>query len=385
MDGAATSTEGRPPLPGSREVPRAGPVQVTSHPEWFGVRRELRIPSLERYELQAGDGAALRLHRAHDPAGESSQGPVLLAPGTAMGGLSFCLDTVSSNLVEYLVERGFDVWLLDWRTSPELEIHRSIYTMDDVARYDWPAAVEAVRTHTGAKQVGIMAHCLSSACLLLSLVRGYLPKNHVSAVVASQVALHLVFSPLGQLKRWFYLDKLIPETDMIHFREGDPARGLGDRIVRLLAPLIPKSYRGGTKVQHRHSAAFGDLLFMPRVSAPTLEVMGSLIPEVSMGFLADGARLSRQSKSCILTPEDRKNLARLALPITFLVGEHNQMFVPEATRRSYELLVEANGPEHYVREVIPDYGHLDCMVGDDASHQIFPHLERGLARGVERR
>ncbi|MEX2527235.1 MAG: alpha/beta fold hydrolase [Gemmatimonadota bacterium] len=381
MSGATRRAEDpNPPRAHPGPTPAGGPTPVTSHSEWFGVRRKLRVPSLERYPLTAGDGAALQLHRAHDPAGDTSRGPVLLAPGTAMAGLSFCLDTVSSNLVEYLVERGFDVWIMDWRTSPDLDVHRTTYTMDDVARYDWPAAVEAVRTHTGAEQVAIMAHCLSSACLFLSLVRGYLPKAHVSAVAASQVALHLVFSPLGQLKRWFYLDKLIPQTDMIHFQEGSPARGLGDRIVRLLAPLIPKSYRGGTKVQHRHSAAFGDLLYMPRVSAPTVDAMGSLIPQVSMGFLADVARLARQSKSCILTAEDRENLARLALPITFLVGEHNQMFVPKATRRSYELLVKANGPEHYVREVIPDYGHLDCMVGDDASHQIFPHLERGLTR-----
>ena len=350
---------------------------VHGHPDWFGVRRPLQVPSLVRYPLKARDGAQLQLHLARG----GDRGPVLLAPGTAMSGLSFCLDTASFNLVEYLVTEGFDVWLLDWRTSPELDVHRSIYTMDDVARNDWPAAVEAVRRHTGAAQVALMAHCLSSACLLLSLVRGYLPREQVSAVVASQVALHLVFAPLGQLKRWFYLDKLIPQSDMIHFQEGSKAAGMGDRILRLLAPLIPKSYRGGTRVQHRHSAAFGDLLFMPRVSPPTVDAMGSLIPQVSMGFLADVARLARQRRSCILTKEDRSHLDRLALPITFVVGEHNQMFVPEATRRSYDLLVKANGPEHYRREVISNYGHLDCMVGDDAAGDVFPLLRDGLSRG----
>ncbi|MEN8128837.1 MAG: hypothetical protein ABFS45_01300, partial [Pseudomonadota bacterium] len=162
------------------------PEIVTSHPEWFGSRRPQSYGALERYEIKAKDGATLTLH--HVP-GDGPLGPLVMTPGTAMSALTFCIDTVDQNLVEFFHEKGFDVWLLDWRTSPELKVHNTPYTLDDVAKYDWPAGVDEVRARTGADQVGIFAHCLSSTAMHLSFARGYLPTEKVSSAVASQVAL----------------------------------------------------------------------------------------------------------------------------------------------------------------------------------------------------
>ena len=86
---------------------QAQPDLVTRHAEWFGIRRPLAVPRLERHLIQAGDGVTLQLHHASG----GNRGPVLLAPGTAMSALSYCIDTVEQNFVEYLVAQGFDVWL----------------------------------------------------------------------------------------------------------------------------------------------------------------------------------------------------------------------------------------------------------------------------------
>ncbi|MGZ9111131.1 MAG: hypothetical protein ACXW3X_08645, partial [Rhodoplanes sp.] len=112
-----------------------------------------------------------------------------MTPGTAMTALTYCVDSVPQNIVEFLVGQGFDIWLLDWRTSPLLKAHKRPYTLDDVARYDWPAAIEQVRSRTGRQQVSVLAHCLSSPTFMLSLVRGYVPRESIRSFVASQVAL----------------------------------------------------------------------------------------------------------------------------------------------------------------------------------------------------
>lgn len=351
------------------------PEQVKSHPEWFGVRRALDLPRIERHEIAARDGTKLRLH--HVP---GTKGPVLLAPGTAMSGLSFCVDSVPRNLVEDLSARGYDIWLLDWRTSPELEAHKSPYTLDDAAKYDWPAAIDEVRARTGAEQVGVAAHCLSSTAMTMSLVRGYTPKEHVSAFVASQVAGHLVFNWVGRFKQWTFIDRLIGPDTMLHFRPEQITRSFGDRIISIMAPLIPKTYRGGTIPVKRHSATFGDLLHMPRVDQVTVDLMGSLIPQVLMAFLRDVMRFTRANDSSVFSDDDLQHLDRLALPVTFLVGEHNNMFVPEATRRTWALLCDRNGASHYERTVIQGYGHLDCIVGEKAAEDVFPLFAKGLER-----
>ena len=295
-----------------------------------------------------------------------------------MGALSYCIDTVKQNFVEYLVAQDFDVWLFDWRTSPELAVHRTTYTMDDVARHDWPVAVAAVRAHTGADQVAIFAHCLSSVALHLSLVRGYLAGEHVARVVASQVGVHLVFNWVSRLKCWTYVDKLVAPETIVHSRPELVTGSVGDTLISIIAPIIPKSYRGGTPACHRHSVMFGDLLHIQRVNASTVELLGSLIPEVTMSLLRDAASMSRSRHSCALSGVDMAHLDRLALPITYVGGAYNKMFVPESTRRTFELLSAHNGPRHYRRVVIDRYGHLDCLVGETAYRDTFPTFTEAL-------
>jgi len=74
------------------------------------------------------------------------------------------------------------------------------------------------------------------------------------------------------------------------------------------------------------------------------------------------------------------HLERLQLPITFLHGAHNLVWVPESTRRTYDLLVGEFGPDAYRRVVFDDHGHQDAIMGAHAVDDVFPviveHLDR---------
>ncbi|MEZ4466821.1 MAG: hypothetical protein R3F43_20835 [bacterium] len=294
-----------------------------------------------------------------------------------MSALSFCLDTVDQNLAEYLHAEGFDVWLFDWRTSPELAASLKPYTLDDVAAHDWPAAIAEVRARTGADRwASSPTACRRRRCT--SLARRHTDAAHIKHLVASQVALHLVFNWVGRLKRWTFADKLIPRAQLLHFRPAQITRRIGDLILTLLAPILPKSYRSKDKTLHRHSACFGDLLHVERVSAPTIALMAPLIPQVVMGFCHSAMSAARAGNSLALSRRELADLSGLKLPITYVVGEHNNMFVPEATRRTFELVCQQNGAETYRREVIKDYGHLDCMVGSTANRDVFPLFAQAL-------
>lgn len=345
---------------------------VSSFPPLFGERRQATCPPLERIDIAALDGAALCLH--HTSGG--TRGPIVMTPGTAMTALTYCINSVPQNIVEFLVARGFDVWLFDWRTSPLLEAHRRPYTLDDVARYDWPAALEAVRAATGGKQVSVLAHCVSAPTFLLSVVRGHVPRDSVSAMVASQVALHLRFTPTGTTKTRLHLDKLLPAGDMVHQRPHDATMAVGDIAASLLSRLLPTSFSCDNRACYRHAATFGELIFHQRVNDATHAIMGDLVPECLAGFLKDVAVRSR--RDTILTDDDLRHLDRLLLPIHFIAGAENRMFVPQGTEDSHRLLSEANGASYYRRDVYDGFGHLDCYVGAGAPQTIWPDIAATL-------
>ena len=69
----------------------------------------------------------------------------MLAPGYGNAARAFALDTVPTNFTEYLGEHGYDVWLLDYRASPDLPssshaVHRRRHRDARLAGGDRPRA-----------------------------------------------------------------------------------------------------------------------------------------------------------------------------------------------------------------------------------------------------
>lgn len=53
-------------------------------------------------------------------------------------------------MLEFLVQHRYDVWLAEWRVSSDLPwaVYQD-YTLDDVAKYDYPALIDKVLEVTG--------------------------------------------------------------------------------------------------------------------------------------------------------------------------------------------------------------------------------------------
>ena len=69
---------------------------------------------------------------------------------------------------------------------------------------------------------------------------------------------------------------------------------------------------------------------------------------------------------------------RLDLPILFLQGERNSIFLPPGSARTMAWLRKHNGTGRYQRRVLPRYAHLDTIVGRDAARDVYPHILRFL-------
>ena len=93
------------------------------------------------------------------------------------------------------------MWVLDYRASPSLASGSTQFTLDDIATYDYPAAVRTVREISGAESVQVMAHCIGSLTFLMALALGLEGVRHG---VASQVTLHPRAGDLNELRAGIY-------------------------------------------------------------------------------------------------------------------------------------------------------------------------------------
>src|ERR1700750_1109048 len=126
------------------------------------------LPQAEVHAVPTSDGTEGRLTRYK----MGTKGPVVIAPGYGNAARAFAVDTVNKNWVQYLGEHGYDVWLFDYRASPDLPSSYSQFTVDDIAVRDWPAAIDAVRREAGAESVQAMGHCVGGLSLFMAIGGG---------------------------------------------------------------------------------------------------------------------------------------------------------------------------------------------------------------------
>ena len=80
----------------------------------------------------------------------------MLASGFAMSATSMLTPTIHPNLVELLLDEGYDVWLFDYRAGIDLPSADTQFTVDDIAYLDWPRAVDEVLAgHRGGLGAGL--------------------------------------------------------------------------------------------------------------------------------------------------------------------------------------------------------------------------------------
>src|SRR5229473_4729622 len=144
--------------------------------------------------FRAGDGFQCNLIHVQ---GERppTRGPVLLVHGAGVRANIFRAP-VKTTLVDTLVERGYDVWLENWRASIDLPPNR--WTLDQAAVYDHPVAVKTVLRETGATEMKAVIHCQGSTSFMMSAVAGLVPQ--VKTIVSNAVTLHPVIPAWSRLK-----------------------------------------------------------------------------------------------------------------------------------------------------------------------------------------
>ena len=139
--------------------------------------------------------------------------------------------------------------------------------------------------------------------------------------------------------------------------------------------LVPFRHVYDNPVARRIYFIYGDVFDYENINQPTMEQAvpsffgnGNItfFEHISLMIRASAAR-DKHGKDAYLS-----NLDAFKLPVNFITGEHNKMFVPKGLQRTYDTLRRAHGPQDYTHHVIKDYAHLDLWLGTNAERDVWP-------------
>ncbi len=293
------------------------------------------------------------------------------------------------NLVRYLHDEGWgDVWTMDCRMSNRhsYNLHRNRYNLDDVALYDMPAALAAMRRVLGpTKRIHVICHCLGSAAFMMALFGKTV--DGISSVIANSVALtprvsgwskiKLAAGPAacdyllgieyvnpwwrreagwspGQVLAWFvslfHRECDVPACHMLSFMwgNGHPALYAHENLLDVTHRRGGDLYGGVSLNYHRH------VLKMVRANSTAVKMH------------------PKDPRYRGLPNDYFQYAADIDTPVLFMTGENNHVFTDSNIECHKRL--DAIVPGRHELHVFPRYGHQDVFMGGTVDRDIFPRL-----------
>lgn len=311
-----------------------------------------------------------------------TRGPVLVVHGAGVRAELF-RPPLPRTFVDALIDEGWDVWLLNWRASIDLE--PVPWTLDQAAAYDHPAAVAHVLEATGADRLRAVVHCQGSTSFMMALAAGLLPR--VDTVVSNAVSLHPVVPALSTFKIGYVAPLISRTLPYISPGWGDRPEGAISRLmVRFVRATHPECRNPVCRmVSFTYGAGRPALWSHANLDEATHEWIRGEFAEVPMTFFAQMNRCIRAGH--LVSAEDIDGLPRSSVArapdtdarIVLLAGERNRCFLAESQRRTFDFL-RHHRPGRDTLHTLPAYGHLDVFLGRRAATDTYPLILEELAR-----
>lgn len=300
--------------------------------------------------LPTDDGATIALHHHPGPGA-----PVLLVHGISCNHRFFDLDAQHS-LADWLVGRGWDVWMLDlrghgdamWTTTGARQA--AGWTVDDYGEHDLPAAIERIRMLTGYDQVDYVGHSMGG--MVAAVYAETAPDPHLGGMV-------ILGSPMA-----------FSTTDPL-FKLAQAGMSAGGTFTLFVdSPTFAEAAAG---LGAWSPGRLHERLYNPaHLTKSTQEaLLRTVVAPLSRKEMAHFARMIRAGSfvSWDGGTDWRLGLGAVHVPTLVVAGLADQIAYPPRVRAYYEGL----GGERAWHEA-PAYGHLDLVLGESAATDVYPVL-----------
>lgn len=368
-------------------------------------RPEPTVWEIPKYTLDGVKDAEISTHYASTADGlgisllRFQRGPacrdvVLLVPGLTAASDMFIMPE-HRNLTSYLLDAGFtDVWTLDGRISNRqpYNLSRHRYTVDDVALYDNPAAIDVLRKAVGPDaRIHIISHCLGALSIAMSLFGKTI--HNIASVICNGVALTPTVNRLAQAKLHvgpFAAEYLLGVDYLNPQWSSQPGIFPG----KLLAKAVSFFHREcDNPACHMTSFMWGwgnPVLFKhDNLHDVTHRRTGNLFGGSGVHYYRHVLKMLKAGNTAVkFDPDDARyrplpdnyfeHAAEIETPMLLVAGQDNALFF-DSNIRCHERL-EAIAPGRHALAVIPGYGHADVIIGKNAAQDVFPRFIDFLRR-----
>ena len=302
----------------------------------------------------------LRLYHYRPLVDEIYRVPVVLVMATTNRGYIFDL-TPGQSLVEYLLKRGYDVFMIDWEAPrpDEKTLDLASYVLDFL-----PTCFERVKLATGEPDFSVLGYCFGGVLSLLwaALHPDAGLKNLATFTTPVDFKQMPLFASWSD-KRYFDVDRLVDTlgncpAEML-YTSFDSLRPAG-RVAANLR-LIDRMWDDEFVKAHR---------MIDRWGSDILPLAGAYFRDTTKKLMWDNA-LIEGSMEVAGRPVD---LARITAPFLHVTAEHDHI-VPTAA--SAPLIDMVGSPDN--EQVTLKGGHVSLIGGPNAVRRMWPRLDDWLA------
>ncbi len=329
------------------------------------------------------------------------------------------LETRGGSLATTLHKAGWDVWLFEYRASPLLDASAINSNIDDIAKFDIPIAINTIIETVSSEQsldpektqLFAYSRCVGSAALSMSLLSGLLKhkdgSNKLAGVQISDFHPFLVGSPSAQMRLQLasFLSGVF-KLDFLEFTAGTVKADFLHSMMDRAFSSAHYAYSDEADTHYLHEVAGQrcpgeDDLRKPQHDTTTCKrITGlmsrsyhhdQLLPEThakldeyfgrgNLGVFLQGAKCVEYER---LVDSDGQNVYvndkairdNFQMPLMLMHGGKNALFDPESFHRSEQqlkrILGNANPGSLNRYELLPEFGHVDLILGKDAPVKVF--------------
>lgn len=331
-----------------------------------------RVDQLDRYQqhVRTDDGWEIAVFR-EPPAPGTEDLPhhgevVLLAHGTSVNRLN--LSFVGADLAAWLSERGFDVWIPEYRGDRSCRPPTQQawidgdWDADGIAHHDIPAVLDLIEERTGRRRVWWVGHSLGGT---LGYIVAQGPRADAVAGIVAIGSPGTFAQPNDMARLAHRFRGLIPRHGQV------PSRLIARWFVPVL-DLGPRSDLVHAVVNMDNLSPSTALDFIE----PAFENIGRGLADQYMRWVASGRVTSRDG-----SVDYTAGLARITVPTLFFAGRVDNIVPAWTVRGAYDRVGSADrtwivlgrgwGTEH-------DYGHGDLVLGNRVEEEVFPRVAAWL-------
>jgi cholesterol oxidase len=359
----------------------------------------------------------LHSYRGDDGYGANGREPVLLIHGLAQGSLIFAHPAMEVSMAGYFAEKGYDVWLLDYRLSNQLspqDVPNSGWSMDEIGAFDVPMAVDALlENYPRQTRVHVFAHCVGAVATTMAILRGDLTRKKLASLALNAIHPWTIASPANAVRAKlavFLRDRLSDEffepviqsknkiavVQSVVDRLGFSLARLGEEIDGGHWPRETSTFGNG--ICDRMTFLYGRMWKHDHVEAlhkywKDLVGIGPGIVQRHLYYqLLHGRVVNREGLNVYLLKANIRHWE--GIRTLFMHGDDSRVFnansATESAVRMREVLdsradeAKKNGrplPPHTTIGLrrIPAYGHMDVILADTAPEQSFQYVRSFFA------